>query len=392
MLSGSPRYLRANIRLGGLHDHEEHEADHAASVLAAGGRHRVHDPGGVHHLRATGTATTTRPSPAAADGVRPMAAHAAGDAGGSGGLRPMPAEAVVDPGAEGRVRRAPGHESETGPVRAMPATIQREAEKHVRASPVTHPDASGHRHAKPAHEAADPGGAHSLRAMPARVIDPGASGRIRRLAEPQPTRAEPAETARAKSQPLSHAPAAHDAHPADDEAAQRIETARTGIGHPLPPAVRARLEHGFGETMAGVRVDTSRAGRAAAAAIGARAYTEGERITLGHGESEHDLKLMAHEATHVVQNRRLGHPGRAGFVERTEIRRREIRPAEDADSDDDRTYRMRDGRVIDLPDDMTRADAAKLEADGEAAKRHLGQGPPPQPVPDVRKPADRSKA
>lgn len=163
-------------------------------------------------------------------------------------------------------------------------------------------------------------------------------------------------------------------------------------GHSLSPSVRARLEHGFGQTMAGVRVDTSAAGRTAAAAIGARAYTEGERITLGHGESEHDLKLMAHEATHVVQNRRLGHRGGAGAIERTEIRRREVRPAEDSDSDDDRTYRMRDGRVIDLPDDMTRADAAKLEADGEAAKRHLGKGPPPQPVPEVHKPADRSKA
>ena len=68
MLSGSPRYLRANLRLGGMHDREEHEADHAASVIAAGGCHRVHDPGGAHHLRATGTAVTTRPSPATADG------------------------------------------------------------------------------------------------------------------------------------------------------------------------------------------------------------------------------------------------------------------------------------------------------------------------------------
>ena len=90
------------------------------------------------------------------------------------------------------------------------------------------------------------------------------------------------------------------------------------VGQPLPATVRARLEHGFGVPLANVRVDTSPTARAAAAAIGARAYTEGERITLGHGESEHDLRLMAHETTHVVQNRRSGtrRPADGGGVRR----------------------------------------------------------------------------
>src|SRR5262245_17267976 len=214
MPSGTPRYLRANVRLGGLHDREEHEADHAAGVIAAGGCHRVHDPGGMHHLRATGTAAaTTRPSPAIADGAAPggeggvwrLPAHESGDAGGSAHLRAHRAHAVVDPGAEGRIRRAPAHEpdnagaghlranaapavtqpsagepvrrasshdSETGAVRTMPAAVQQEPETHVRASPATDPEASSHVRAKRAHEAIDPGGSRSLRAMPARVIDP----------------------------------------------------------------------------------------------------------------------------------------------------------------------------------------------------------------------------
>ena len=328
MLSGSPRYLRANIRLGGLQDREEHEADHAASTITAGGCHQVRDPGGTHNLRAAGPAARTRSESATAGGARLRASsvHAVVDPGaegrirraaapepdksdGSGHLRASPAH--VDPDAEGRVRRAPGHESEVGSARAMPAAGEREPEKRIRASspPANDPAASGQMHAKPTQEAADPGGARSLRAMPARVVDPGASGRTRRMPE---------------HEPLHHAASVdHDARHAGDadaEAAQRIETARLSGGHPLPPAVRTRLEHGFGETMEGVRVDTSHAGRSAAAAIGARAYTEGERITLGHGESEHDLKLMAHEATHVVQNRRLGARGTA-LVERTEIRR-----------------------------------------------------------------------
>ena len=45
-----------------------------------------------------------------------------------------------------------------------------------------------------------------------------------------------------------------------------------------------------------------------------------------------------------------------------------------------------------MPDDITAAEAHKLEMDGVAAKRHLGQGPPPKPVPDVHKPAEKKAA
>lgn len=52
-------------------------------------------------------------------------------------------------------------------------------------------------------------------------------------------------------------------------------------------------------------------------------------------------------------------------------------------------YRMRDGRLIELPEGMTAAEAAKLEADAVTAQQKLGKGPPPKDVPDVRKPADK---
>ena len=54
-------------------------------------------------------------------------------------------------------------------------------------------------------------------------------------------------------------------------------------------------------------------------------------------------------------------------------------------------YRMSDGRIIELPDDMTAADAAKLEADAKAAQQKLGKGPGPKPVPQVKKAADKSE-
>lgn len=54
-------------------------------------------------------------------------------------------------------------------------------------------------------------------------------------------------------------------------------------------------------------------------------------------------------------------------------------------------YRMSDGRIIELPDDMTPAEAARLETDAKAAQQKLGKGPAPKPVPQVKKAADKSE-
>jgi len=54
-----------------------------------------------------------------------------------------------------------------------------------------------------------------------------------------------------------------------------------------------------------------------------------------------------------------------------------------------RMYRMRTGSWIKLPEDMTAEQAAQLEAEGAAAEKALGKGSPPQPVPEVKKPAKK---
>jgi hypothetical protein len=57
-----------------------------------------------------------------------------------------------------------------------------------------------------------------------------------------------------------------------------------------------------------------------------------------------------------------------------------------ASSDEEkRMYRTADGKMVELPDDMTAEDAAKLEAEARVAQKKLGKAPPPQPVPDVKK-------
>jgi len=48
-------------------------------------------------------------------------------------------------------------------------------------------------------------------------------------------------------------------------------------------------------------------------------------------------------------------------------------------------FKNRDGKLIELPADMTASEAAQLEADAVASEKQLGKGPAPQPVPDVKK-------
>jgi hypothetical protein len=91
--------------------------------------------------------------------------------------------------------------------------------------------------------------------------------------------------------------------PAGAAAPPSVEAAirNPGPGAPIPDHVRAPLESYLGVSLAEVPVHTSETARAAAADIGARAFTAGGHIFLGPGESAGDLPLMAHEATHVVQ-------------------------------------------------------------------------------------------
>lgn len=74
-----------------------------------------------------------------------------------------------------------------------------------------------------------------------------------------------------------------------------------GAGSPVPERVRSRVEPVLGTSLDGVSVHDGPKAARAAGNIGARAFTRGSNIFLGNGESAHDTKLMAHEATHAVQ-------------------------------------------------------------------------------------------
>ena len=292
--AATPRYMRASLKLGGLNDPEEHEAEHAASVIASGGCYQVRDPGGSTHLRAAGAAEGPPHEP-----VRKMTDGAAHEP-----IRKMATEGMA-------------HE----PVRRMAA--ERATHEPVRKA---HTEGAAH---EPTRKMEAEGAAHGpiRRAVAPPVLDIGASGRVRRaVAAPI---LDPGASGRVRSAagPVAPGPSA--------EALKKIEHARKDATRPLPPAVQARLERGFGQRMDNVGLHTGPSARAAARAIGARAYTEGERITLGPGESEHDLRLLAHEATHVVQNRRAAGVFRAlpadpaaRRARQAEIHKAEVRKAE----------------------------------------------------------------
>jgi hypothetical protein len=74
-------------------------------------------------------------------------------------------------------------------------------------------------------------------------------------------------------------------------------------GAPVNPAVRAEAEDALGADLSGVRVHSDRAAGEASSALRARAFTYGPNIFLGLGETQSNISLLAHELTHVVQQR-----------------------------------------------------------------------------------------
>jgi hypothetical protein len=90
-----------------------------------------------------------------------------------------------------------------------------------------------------------------------------------------------------------------DEEPAEEVAGRAIDG--KGTGEPLEPATRRTLESRIGADLGDVRVHKDPGARAAASALGGRAFTHGRDIWLGPGESDENVHLMAHEAAHVVQ-------------------------------------------------------------------------------------------
>ncbi|MEU4803819.1 DUF4157 domain-containing protein [Actinosynnema sp. NPDC023587] len=72
-------------------------------------------------------------------------------------------------------------------------------------------------------------------------------------------------------------------------------------GRPLDNDTRTEMEARLGADFSDVRIHADSTARASAAEIGARAYTSGDHVVIGDGGA--DKHTLAHELTHVIQQR-----------------------------------------------------------------------------------------
>jgi Domain of unknown function (DUF4157) len=86
-----------------------------------------------------------------------------------------------------------------------------------------------------------------------------------------------------------------------------VDHALSESGSPLSPSVRENMEQRFGHDFSQVRVHSSNSAAQSARDVNATAYTVGQDIVFGAGQfspGTHDgQRLLAHELTHVVQQR-----------------------------------------------------------------------------------------
>jgi len=89
-----------------------------------------------------------------------------------------------------------------------------------------------------------------------------------------------------------------------------VDQVLSNPGKPLEPQLRQDMESRFGHDFSQVRLHASAVAEHSAREVNAHAYTAGHNIVLGSGqfapETREGRRLLAHELTHVVQQRRGG--------------------------------------------------------------------------------------
>lgn len=87
----------------------------------------------------------------------------------------------------------------------------------------------------------------------------------------------------------------------EESGADAVHDVLRSGGQPLGDALRTDMEARLGADFSDVRLHTGAAAKASAAGLGARAYTSGNHIVIGDGGA--DPHTLAHELTHVIQQR-----------------------------------------------------------------------------------------
>jgi Domain of unknown function (DUF4157) len=92
-----------------------------------------------------------------------------------------------------------------------------------------------------------------------------------------------------------------------DEARSPVHDVVGSSGRPLDPGVRSSMESALGHDFGDVQVHNDGAAAASAKSVQAQAYTVGNHVVFGEGryqpETNEGRRTLAHELTHVVQQR-----------------------------------------------------------------------------------------
>lgn len=92
-----------------------------------------------------------------------------------------------------------------------------------------------------------------------------------------------------------------------EEQSPVLDVVGKGGGRPLDGGTRSQMEGAFGQDFGDVRVHTGGEASQSAASVQAHAYTVGNDVVFGEGNyspgTDSGNKMLAHELTHVVQQR-----------------------------------------------------------------------------------------
>ena len=95
----------------------------------------------------------------------------------------------------------------------------------------------------------------------------------------------------------------------EDDPSLVHDVVNSSAGSSLDDATRSSMETKFGHDFSSVRVHSGGQAAAAAKSVQAQAFTVGDDIVLGAGKNTSDTRTLAHELTHVVQQRQGEVPG-----------------------------------------------------------------------------------
>lgn len=141
--------------------------------------------------------------------------------------------------------------------------------------------------------------------MPVTSSPPGADGE--RLAKVGMDIGSGTFPIKAGQPPMSKTGIADVATPGDFTAPLSVSAVLRSMGEPLGQTVRGLMEPCFGEDFSEVRVHTNMTAQRSAEDVNAQAYTVGENIVFGPGKyapgTRDGQRLLAHELTHVLQQR-----------------------------------------------------------------------------------------